>query len=154
MIFILKRNVFIRLLALILCFSMILCPLVLAAPGADDPQDGREEQQQEEQQQSTTDLGTQFEQEISNFNAGSGAYSAILQIAGIMLWVAIVICIFKMIMIGIKFMTSGTGKGRQEAKASLLPFLIGAVVCFLFVTLGSEIITQLVSGVSGGVFDV
>ena len=135
---------------------MILCPLALAL--GDDPDGGtpddQDQAQQQQQEQSTSELSTQVEEELERFNAGTGAYASILQIAGIMLWVAIVVCVFKMIQIGIKFMTSGTGKGRQEAKASLLPFLIGAVICFLFVTVGSEIIKQLVSGICGSVFDV
>ena len=142
-----------KLLALVLCFTLLTCSFALAAPPV--PTDGSPEDTSEPSSSTTTgDLGSTVSDEISKFNTGEGAYATIKQIASIMLWIAIVICVFKVIQIGIKLLTSGTGKGKQEAKSSLIPFLIGAVVCFMFVTIGSTIIDILVSGVSGGVFDI
>jgi len=147
-----ERIVFKRIFSLLLCFSLLFSSFALAIEfDGDNPSDGPKDEAEESVSSS---LSGTVSSEISSFNAGEGAYATIKQIAGIMLWLAIAICVFKMIQIGIKFMTSGTGKGKQEAKASLLPFLIGAIICFAFVTIGSTIIDVIVSGMSGGVFDV
>ena len=84
-------------------------------------------------------LASQTEQAVSELNSGTGAYATLQQIMGIMAWAGFAIAIFKMIQIGIMYM-SGIASKRSSASASLLPWFIGCVVCALFGTLGPWII--------------
>ena len=89
-------------------------------------------------------------------DAGTGGTeldSTLGEIAGILSWLAFIIAVGKMIQIGIMFML-GAGKSKNDAKAALMPWLVGADVCALFATLGPWIIGLIMGGSSGGVFDI
>jgi hypothetical protein len=78
--------------------------------------------------------------------------SALSTIANVMVGVAFIISVFKLAQIGFKFMTSVSGRTTQEAKASLLPWIIGVGICALYFVLGDTIIKTLTSGVDSNIF--
>lgn len=87
-------------------------------------------------------------------NPGSdGVYTIIGDIIGILSVAGFAIAMFKLMQIGILFMMSA-GKSRSDAKASLFPWIVGALVCILFGTVGPWIIDIIVGTESGGVFDI
>ena len=96
-------------------------------------------------------MGSQYQAESQKFQNGEGAYGTIKQIADIMFQIALAVAIFKLVQIGIGFLT-GSGKSRQDAKAALIPWLIGVVVCALYLTVGNWIINTLTSGLSSNIF--
>lgn len=75
-------------------------------------------------------------------NAGAPSNSKVNdmlnEIVSIMLWLAIVIAIFKILQIGIMFITAPASKAK--AKESIFPWLIGLVVCVLAQFIGPQII--------------
>lgn len=70
--------------------------------------------------------------------------STIREIVGILGWVAVVVCLFKVIQIGILFVTSAGGKSK--AKEAILPWLVGVFICATFATLGPFIIDLIDTG--------
>ena len=90
---------------------------------------------------------------ISNLNGGEGVYGTIGEIMSILLWLGFAIAIAKMMQIGVMFIIGG-GSGKSNAKNALIPWVIGAMVCALFGTIGPFIINAIMGGSSGGVFDI
>lgn len=68
------------------------------------------------------------------------------QIVGILGWIAVAVCVFKVIQIGILFVTSAGGKSK--AKEAILPWLIGVFICATFATLGPLIIDLFDTGMN------
>jgi len=139
----LKKNMFIRLLILLFCFTLISTTSICFA--VTEPGSPSEEEIIEETNGGGGDLSATWRAEVDSYNSGSGPYKTIQDIASVMLWLAIIIATFKIIQIGIKFLT-GMGKGRQEAKAALIPWIIGLLVCLLFTTLGSTVVGLVAQG--------
>lgn len=90
---------------------------------------------------------------VNKMNNEDGVYAIIRDIMGILSVAGFAIAIFKLMQIGILFMMSA-GKSRSDAKASLFPWIAGALVCLLFGTVGPWIIDIIVGTESGGVFDI
>lgn len=90
---------------------------------------------------------------VNDLNGGEGVYGTISEIMGILLWLGFAIAIIKAMQIGIMFIIGG-GSGKNNAKSALVPWLVGAAVCALFGTIGPWIIGIIMSGSSGGVFDI
>ena len=90
---------------------------------------------------------------IDDLNGGKGVYGTISEIMGILLWLGFAIAVIKAMQIGIMFIIGG-GSGKNNAKTALVPWLIGAAVCALFGTVGPWIIDIIMSGSTGGVFDI
>ncbi len=79
----------------------------------------------------------------------------ISKIADIMAALGVAISIMKLMQIGIKFMF-GAGSKKSDAKASLIPWLVGLFVCALWFPLGNWIINDVLGGggSGNGPFDV
>lgn len=90
---------------------------------------------------------------VNNLNGGGGVYGTIGQIMSILAWLGFAIAAIKVLQIGMMFML-GAGGGKSNAKASLIPWLIGAFICIFFGTVGPWVIGIIMSGSSGGVFDI
>ena len=90
---------------------------------------------------------------VSDLNSGNGVYGTIGQIMGILALLAFAIAVIKILQIGMMIML-GAGGGKSRAKESLIPWLIGAAICILFGTIGPWVIGIIMSGSSGGVFDI
>lgn len=90
---------------------------------------------------------------VNDINSGDGVFAIIRNIIGILAWAGFAIAMFKLMQIGILFMM-GAGKSRSDAKASLYPWIAGALVCLLFGTVGPWIINIIVGENSSGVFDI
>lgn len=90
---------------------------------------------------------------VNDLNSGTGVYGTIGQIMGILAWLAFAIAVIKILQIGMMIML-GAGGGKSRAKESLIPWLIGAAICILFGTIGPWVIGIIMSGSSGGVFDI
>ena len=104
-----------------------------------------------------TDTGTdQLGQAVTalsgnNENAGQ-EYNVLKEVLSYMAWFAFIIAIFKLIQIGISFLT-GVGSRKSDAKSALLPWLVGAFICAMFGTLGPWFIGLIAEGDSGNIFD-
>lgn len=90
---------------------------------------------------------------VNKMNNEDGVYAIIRDIMGILSVAGFAIAMFKLMQIGILFMMSA-GKSRSDAKASLFPWIVGALVCILFGTVGPWVIDIIVGAESGGVFDI
>lgn len=98
----------------------------------------------------TTCLATEDIEHLDTGNAEVDAtISSIIQILSVL---GFAIAIGKLMQIGIMFML-GAGK-RNGAKDALFPWLVGALVCILFGTLGPWVIDLFMSGSSGDVFNL
>ena len=104
-------------------------------------------------QNTTLNDGTNVDEIVDSLNQGEGIYGIIQEIASFLLFIATAISVFKLIQIGIMFLM-GAGKGRNEAKAAMFPWVIGLAICALCGTLGPAIIKLIVGEQSGGVFDI
>lgn len=93
------------------------------------------------------------DQVVNDINTGGGVYATIREIIGVLGWTGLVVAVLKMAQIGIMFMLSA-GKSKSDAKAALMPWLVGALVCVMFGTVGPWVINMLMSGSGGGVFDI
>lgn len=95
----------------------------------------------------------QLGEAVSNLNNPTDdAYKTLKEIMEIMAWVGFAIAIFKLIQIGITYMT-GVASKRSNASASLLPWLIGCIVCALFGVLGPWFIDLFASADDGDIFN-
>lgn len=90
---------------------------------------------------------------VNKINNDDGVYAIIRDIIGILSWAGFAIAMFKLMQIGILYLMSA-GKSRSDAKAALLPWLAGAIICIMFGTIGPWIIDLIVGANSGGVFDI
>lgn len=158
----LKKDIFIRLFVLLMCFVLIGSSIALAAEPPEVTQQSSEgsstdtnnnDNTNQDNTPNTTggDMGANYKNEVGNLANGDGAYATIRQIAGIMAWVAFAVAVFKLVQIGIGFLT-GSGKSRQEAKMALIPWVIGAILCTLYLTIGDYIISNLTSGLNDNIF--
>lgn len=68
-----------------------------------------------------------------------GVMTILNRVATLLFWIAGGVCIGKCIHIGILYVV-GTASDRSNAKAAVLPWLIGAIICFGFQFIGSMII--------------
>ena len=91
------------------------------------------------------DSTSQLEGAITNLNDGTGPYKILKDIMNIMAWFGFMIAIFKVIQIGIMFLTGTAGK-RSGAKDSIMPWLIGAIICATFGTVGPYVISLFETG--------
>ncbi len=80
-------------------------------------------------------------------------FQVIAQITSYLMWAGFMIAIFKMIQIGIMYMT-GIASSRSSAKSALLPWFVGAAVCVLFATVGPWVIDLIIGDTSKGPFDI
>ena len=92
-------------------------------------------------------------QAVDNLNNGDGVYATIREIMGILAWIGFAIAIAKLLQIGMMFMI-GSGSGKNNAKTALIPWVVGALVCILFGTVGPWIIGLIMGDGAGGVFDI
>lgn len=69
------------------------------------------------------------------------------EIISILFWIACLVCVGKIIHIGILYVTTGI-EGKSKAKGALLPWLIGVFVCVTFATLGTAIMDLFYTGTS------
>ena len=90
---------------------------------------------------------------VNKINNGDKVYKTIQEIITVLSIAAFAIAMFKLMQIGILFMISA-GKARSDAKAALFPWVVGALVCLLFGTVGPWIIKIIVGSGSGGVFGI
>ena len=95
----------------------------------------------------------QVNQAVNDLNSGTGPYAVLKTVMGIMAWSGFMIAIFKVIQIGIMFMTGTAGK-RSGAKDSIAPWLVGAIICATFGVVGPWIISILAQGDSGDIFSM
>ena len=75
------------------------------------------------------------------------------EIIGILSGLGFVIAVFKLCQIGYMFMFSGLSK-KSDAKAALIPWLVGALVCMLFGSLGPWAISLFMGDTTQGPFDI
>lgn len=61
------------------------------------------------------------------------------KIATLLIWIAGAVCLGKAIHIGILYIT-GTANDKSNAKSAILPWIIGAIVCFAFQFIGNFVI--------------
>lgn len=61
------------------------------------------------------------------------------EIVSILFWIACVVCVGKLIHIGILFILTGAD-GKSKAKGAILPWIVGVAICATFATLGPAII--------------
>ena len=92
-------------------------------------------------------------QAVDNLNNGTGVYATIREIMGVLAWIGFAIAIAKLLQIGMMFMI-GSGSGKNNAKTALIPWVVGALVCILFGTVGPWIIGLIMGDGEGGVFDI
>ncbi len=100
---------------------------------------------------STLDGSSQLGQAISNIEGGVGPYAVLKEIMGLMAWFAFAIAVFKMIQIGILFLTGTAGK-RGGAKDALLPWFVGAIICVMFGVIGPWVIDLFASSAGDDIF--
>lgn len=65
--------------------------------------------------------------------------SVLLEVTEVLLTIAGLVCVGKLIHIGILYMTSSAAE-KSNAKAAVLPWLIGTIVCFGAAWIGGTII--------------
>ena len=65
--------------------------------------------------------------------------TVLTEIINVLLTVAGIVCVFKIIQIGIKFMTASAAD-KSNAKTALIPWIIGTVVCFGASWIGGAVI--------------
>ncbi|MBR6252433.1 MAG: hypothetical protein IKR04_01095 [Clostridia bacterium] len=145
----LKKDMFIKLLAILMCFVLLSSNFAFALTdpdGGGNPDGGSAPV-------STTsgDMGSQYQTESQKYQNGEGAYGTIKSIANTMFLIAFAVAVFKLIQIGIGFLT-GSGKSRQDAKMALIPWVIGVMVCALYFTVGDWIIRTLTGGLNSNIF--
>ena len=76
-------------------------------------------------------------------SAASGSVDETLRnITNILTSVAFIVCVVKMMQIGFKFMMMPANK-RSDAKASLVPWAVGVVICTMWFTLGGWVFEML-----------
>lgn len=90
---------------------------------------------------------------VNNLNKGDGVYAIIKEIMGIMSILGFAIAMFKLIQIGIQFIL-GAGRAKSDAKAALMPWLVGAIVCIMFGTIGPWVMNLIMGSGSSGIFDI
>lgn len=90
---------------------------------------------------------------VNNLNEGDGVYAIIREIMGIMSILGFAIAMFKLIQIGIQFIL-GAGRAKSDAKAALMPWLVGAIVCIMFGTIGPWVMNLIMGSGSSGIFDI
>lgn len=121
----LKRNMFIKLfLPILFCFALMFNVVCLASGNSiyDDV------------------VSTEVPQTL-------------LDIVGVMVWIAMVIAVFKLVQIGFKFLLgAGNARSSQEAKAAIIPWLIGVGICALYLSLSDIVIKAVTSGVGTDIF--
>lgn len=78
----------------------------------------------------------------------AGVSSMLGEITNILAAIAGFVCVFKLIQIGIMFVLTGAND-RSNAKTSLLPWIIGTVVCGGYLLIGNSIIS-IIQGAAGG----
>ena len=94
----------------------------------------------------------QLDEAVNNLNTGSDETYAILkEIMGILAWVGFAVATFKVVQIGIMFMT-GISSKRSGAKESIIPWLIGSLICAMFGILGPWFINMFAAGDTGDIF--
>lgn len=94
----------------------------------------------------------QLDEAVDNLNTGSDETYAILkEIMGILAWVGFAVATFKVVQIGIMFMT-GISSKRSGAKESIIPWLIGSLICAMFGVLGPWFINMFAEGDTGDIF--
>jgi len=97
---------------------------------------------------------TAGDEAMGELQSGSGVYGIFGEITSILAMLGFLIAIGKMMQIGMQFMI-GAGKGRSDAKSSLIPWAVGAAICATYAVLGPTIINLIMSGGgSGGVFGI
>lgn len=94
----------------------------------------------------------QVNQAVSNLNNGINEYAILQEVLGYLAWFAFIVAIFKLIQIGIGFLT-GVVSRKSDAKSAMIPWLIGAAVCALFGVLGPWFIGLIAKGDTGNIFD-
>jgi len=158
-----KTGILFRALILVLCFGLLM-PSAAFALGGDIPSDAPSSSPSDAPSSGPSDapssdpsdapsttVNDTFQQELSKLNSATGPYKTIMEIAGYMLWIAIAIALFKIMQIGINFMT-GVGGRRQEAKAALMPWLIGLIVCLLCTSIGTIFINLVTQNINSNIF--
>lgn len=100
-------------------------------------------------------FASQSEEAIKQLENPSGVYKTLVDIMSIMAGVGVVICVAKLMHIGIKFITQPAG-GRSNAKESLLPWFIGAMVLATFASLGPWLISNIegTEDTNSSIFDI
>ena len=74
-------------------------------------------------------------------------------IANVMVAFALLISVFKLVQIGFKFLTGNmSGKSTQEAKASLIPWVIGVAICCLYYVIGGYVIRTIIGKMDSNIF--
>ena len=105
----------------------------------------------------STAIAAEGSEAIENLETGTGVYATLYNLVGIMVWVGIMLCIAKLMHIGIKFITQPAG-GRSNAKESLLPWFVGILVLATFWSLGPWLIDAIApessSSEGTGIFDI
>ncbi len=101
--------------------------------------------------QTTKDGSAQLEEAVTSLNSGTGPYETLRDIMNIMAWFGFAIAIFKVIQIGISFLT-GTASKRSGAKDSILPWLIGAIICATFGIVGPYVIGLFAESAGNDIF--
>ena len=145
----LKKDMFIRFLAILMCFILLGSNLAFAI---DPPENGGNPGGGSTPVGTTSgDMGSQYQNESQKYQNGEGAYGTIKSIANTMFLIAFAVAVFKLIQIGIGFLT-GSGKSRQDAKMALIPWVIGVLVCALYFTVGDWIIRTLTDGLNSNIF--
>lgn len=95
----------------------------------------------------------QLSEAQGNLKDGNGVYATLREIIGILLLIGVGISIIKMMHIGIKYLTQPAG-GRSNAKESIIPWFVGAVVLALFWQISNWVIGELEPTNSGSIFDI
>lgn len=85
-------------------------------------------------------------------NVPAGIKSMLGQIESILAMIALFVCTFKIIQIGIMFMFTAANE-RGAAKMAMVPWIIGAMVCGGYVIIGNAVITVIQNAAGGGIFD-
>ena len=76
----------------------------------------------------------------------SGMTNTINTVLGAIQWIGFIVAIAMLIYVGIKYLTSGAGK-KAEAKETLIPMLIGAVLVVLAPTIAKAVFNTIQGGV-------
>lgn len=95
----------------------------------------------------------QIEDVIQDLKSGQGVYGVLYRIIQILLWLGVVVAIAKMMHIGYKYLTQPAG-GRSQAKESIAPWFVGAIILALFGSIGPWIIYYIEPDSSTGIFDI
>lgn len=93
------------------------------------------------------------DQAVENMNSGSDVYGVIAEVTQILAALGFLIAIGKLMQIGIMFLVGSGGK-TANAKASLLPWAVGALICATYATLGPSLINMIGGSGGGSVFDI